>query len=140
MIMTNENLERQESDILYSKTVKAGKRIYYIDVKQDRRKELYLSLTESKRVKDGGDDLRPVFEKHKIFLYREDFNKFINALVDAADYANDHAPASSTYGSTHTSTYFNETEPAGDRLNPADEQVLDEYHKSADDFRLDIDF
>ena len=47
--------ERVDSEILFSKTVKAGKRIYYIDVKKDRKGELYLSLTESKRLKEQGD-------------------------------------------------------------------------------------
>lgn len=64
--------EKNDNTILFSKVVKAGKRIYYVDVKRDRREELYLSITESKRIKDGTDETRPVFEKHKIFLYRED--------------------------------------------------------------------
>ena len=45
--------EQAESDILFSRVVKAGKRVYYIDVKSDRRGEYYLAMTESKRVKDG---------------------------------------------------------------------------------------
>ena len=77
---------KAENDILFSKSVKAGKRIYYIDVKRDRHDELYLSLTESKRVKEGTEELRPVFEKHKIFLYREDFTKFANRLNEAINY------------------------------------------------------
>lgn len=76
-----------DNDILFSKSVKAGKRIYYIDVKRDRHDELYLSLTESKRVKEGTEEMRPVFEKHKIFLYREDLEKFLEAFSDAAQFA-----------------------------------------------------
>ena len=76
-----------DSDILFSKSVKAGKRIYYIDVKRDRHDEIYLSLTESKRIKDGTEDCRPVFEKHKIFLYREDIEKFIDAFDEASAFA-----------------------------------------------------
>lgn len=83
--------ERIDSEILFSKTVKAGKRIYYIDVKKDRKDELYLSLTESKRLKEQGDVNHPVFEKHKIFLYREDLNKFLSAFTEAADYAQSNA-------------------------------------------------
>ena len=78
---------KNEAEILFSKAVKAGKRIYYIDVKRDRHEELYLSITESKRVKDGTEEVRPVFEKHKIFLYREDLEKFIEAFEDAAHFA-----------------------------------------------------
>ncbi len=86
--------ERFDKEILFSKTVKAGKRIYYIDVKSDRNGEYYLSLTESKRVKDGTDESHPVFEKHKIFLYREDLEKFQAALNEVISYAQQHAPAS----------------------------------------------
>ena len=75
-----------ENDILFSKSVKAGKRIYYIDVKRDRHDELYLSLTESKRVKEGTEELRPVFEKHKIFLYQEDMANFKSVFLEALNY------------------------------------------------------
>ena len=88
---------KAENDILFSKSVKAGKRIYYIDVKRDRHDELYLSLTESKRVKDGTEELRPVFEKHKIFLYREDLEKFLEAFTDAAQFAIEKQPAQPRY-------------------------------------------
>ena len=87
--------ERVDSEILFSKTVKAGKRIYYIDVKKDRKGGLYLSLTESKRLKEQGDAAHPVFEKHKIFLYREDLNKFLSAFSEAANYAQSNAPQQS---------------------------------------------
>ena len=76
-----------DNEILFSKTVKAGKRIYYIDVKRDRKGEFYLSMTESKRLKDVNNNaLHPTFEKHKIFLYREDLEKFMVALNDAAEF------------------------------------------------------
>lgn len=78
--------EKAENDILYSKTVKAGKRVYYVDVKRDRRDSYYLAITESKRVRDGNEEVHPVFEKHKIFLYHEDMGNFIKALEAAADY------------------------------------------------------
>ena len=78
--------EQAESDILFSRVVKAGKRVYYIDVKSDRRGEYYLAMTESKRVKDGTETERPVFEKHKIFLYREDMLKFFEAFGDAVHF------------------------------------------------------
>ena len=72
--------------ILFSRTVKAGRRVYYIDVKQDRRGQYYLSFTESKRVQDGTEIVPPVLEKHKIFLYQEDFQKFQEAFNAALDY------------------------------------------------------
>lgn len=83
---------KMDNEILFSKSVKAGKRVYYIDVKQDRHGELYLSLTESKRLRDSGDGERPVFEKHKIFLYREDLERFMEAFQAAASFAEKKAP------------------------------------------------
>lgn len=77
---------RANGDILFSKTVKAGKRVYYIDVKRDTKGEYYLSMTESKRVKDAPDTQRPVFEKHKLFLYREDMERFKRAFDEAVSY------------------------------------------------------
>lgn len=78
--------ERNDNEILFSKMVKAGKRIYYIDVKQDRKGGYYLSMTESKRLKGNDEGQPPLFEKHKIFLYREDIEKFRAALDEAAAY------------------------------------------------------
>lgn len=76
------------SDILFSKTIKAGKRVYYIDVKCDSRGEYYLSMTESKRVKNPNDAQRMLFEKHKLFLYREDMEYFQRAFDEAVAYIN----------------------------------------------------
>lgn len=62
---------------IYSEKVKAGKRTYFFDVKSTRSNDYYLTITESKkRFKEDGF----TYEKHKIFLYKEDFNKFLNAL------------------------------------------------------------
>lgn len=88
---------QSDSDILFSRVVKAGKRVYYIDVKSDRRGEYYLSMTESKRVKDGTETERPVFEKHKIFLYREDMLKFFEAFSDAVHFVGDHTSLASRH-------------------------------------------
>lgn len=79
-----------DKQILYSKAIKAGKRIYYLDVKQSRRKDLFLAITESKRIMNGeGENLKISFEKHKIFLYKEDFDKFTDALNEALEFIKD---------------------------------------------------
>ena len=78
--------------MLYSKTIKAGRRVYYIDVKQDSKDEYYLSITESKRTQEGSETSAPVFEKHKIFLYREDIVAFLDAFTDAAQYISNRKP------------------------------------------------
>ena len=64
-------------DEIFSTKVKAGKRTYFFDVKSTRSNDYYLTITESKkRFKEDGF----TYEKHKIFLYKEDFNKFVEAL------------------------------------------------------------
>ncbi len=79
----NEN----EKEIAYSQAIKAGKRIYYIDVKKNRKDEMYISITESKKIVQGeGENASVSFEKHKIFLYREDFSKFAKSLGEAISY------------------------------------------------------
>lgn len=80
---TKDDFDGHEKDIAFSRSVKAGKRIYYLDVKRSRNDDLYLSLTESKK-KIGGSAENPEvsYEKHKIFLYKEDLSKFTEALID----------------------------------------------------------
>lgn len=75
-------MAENERDIVFSESVKAGKRIYYFDVKETRNGEKFLTITESKKIVDGGDVLNPqfTFQKHKIFLYKEDYEKFVSAL------------------------------------------------------------
>ena len=78
--------ELNEKDIVYSKAIKAGKRIYYVDVKKNRKGELFIALTESKKVISGDTESPSInFEKHKIFLYKEDFEKFAEGLKDVIE-------------------------------------------------------
>jgi hypothetical protein len=76
-----ENNEKKAESI-YSKRIRAGKRrTYFFDVRATRGNDYYLTITESrKRFDDNG------YDRHKIFLYKEDFNKFIKALGEAVDY------------------------------------------------------
>ncbi len=77
-----ENKETEKAEI-YSQRVRAGKRTYFFDVKSTRSNDYYLTITESKRrFKDDGY----VYEKHKIFLYKEDFEKFLEALKESVDH------------------------------------------------------
>lgn len=70
-------------DEIYSVKVKAGKRTYFFDVKSTRSNDYYLTITESKkRFKEDGF----TYEKHKIFLYKEDFNKFLDALTNTVNH------------------------------------------------------
>lgn len=73
-----DNREREE---VFSKKVRAGKRTYFFDVKATRSNDYYVTITESKkRLEDG------VFIKHKIFLYKEDFEKFAEGLKETVEY------------------------------------------------------
>jgi hypothetical protein len=76
-----ENTEKKMESI-YSKRIRAGKRrTYFFDVRATRGNDYYLTITESrKRFDDNG------YDRHKVFLYKEDFNKFIKALGEAVDY------------------------------------------------------
>ena len=80
----------QNSDDVYSKPVRAGKRTYFFDVKSTKGNDLYLTLTESKRRMDQNG--RPSYEKHKIFLYREDFEKFIEGLNEVIAFVRQRLP------------------------------------------------
>lgn len=74
--------ERQ--DEVYSKSVRAGKRTYFFDIKATRGNDYYLTLTESKKNLENG---KSNFQKHKLFLYKEDFDKFIEGLQEVIDKA-----------------------------------------------------
>ena len=86
--MTYDNNEKkyengeQKMETIYSKRIRAGKRrTYFFDVRTTRANDYYLTITESrKRFNDNG------YDRHKVFLYKEDFNKFVKALSEAVDY------------------------------------------------------
>lgn len=74
-------MQDREQDEIFSKRVRAGKRTYFFDIKSTRSNDYYLTITESKKkFEDGG------YVKHKIFLYKEDFNKFQEALAEAMNH------------------------------------------------------
>jgi hypothetical protein len=79
-----ENIEGQERDEIFSKAVRAGKRTYFFDVKSTKKNDFYLTITERKRryEQDGSFQI----EKHKIFLYKEDFEKFSEGLAEVVEY------------------------------------------------------
>lgn len=82
VIMSDGNSYR---DDVFSTSVRAGKRTYFFDVKSTRGNDLFMTITESKRT-GSPDSGHMSFEKHKIFLYKEDFDKFIGGLQDAIDH------------------------------------------------------
>ncbi len=76
--------EKFVKEEIYTKVVRAGKRTYFFDVKATRKEDYYLTITESK--KRLGKEGKVFYEKHKIFLYKEDFEKFTDGLKDAVSY------------------------------------------------------
>ena len=82
-----DGLEKRDRDEVFSKAVRAGKRTYFFDVKKTRKDDYYLTITESK--KRFTDDGKYHFEKHKIFLYKEDFEKFSTGLTESIDIIRD---------------------------------------------------
>lgn len=117
--MSYENNERKP-DSIYSKRIRAGKRrTYFFDVRATKGNDYYLTITESrKRFDDNG------YDRHKIFLYKEDFNKFVKALGEAVDYVKtDLMPDFDFDAFNHEDSFEDE---AGNRLSgSASEAVAD---------------
>lgn len=86
----SERVDKVEGDELFSVPVKAGKRIYYFDVKSTRNDDYFITVTESrkKQLRDGSF----VIDKHKIHLYKEDFDKFALGLQEVLAYIKIHKP------------------------------------------------
>jgi hypothetical protein len=85
-----EGFENIDRDKIFSKAIRAGKRTYFFDVKATKRNDYYVTITESKKrfQRDG----RYFYEKHKIFLYKEDFEKFVDGLNETVQFANEAEP------------------------------------------------
>ena len=103
---------------IFSKAVRAGKRTYFFDVKSTKGNDFYLTITESK--KRFGEEGKFFYEKHKLFLYKEDFEKFIEGLNDVISYIKSNAPVN---------------------LSTSSEPIIDnEINKSTHSNFTDIDF
>jgi hypothetical protein len=76
--------EKITKEEIFTKVVRAGKRTYFFDVKATRKEDYYLTITESK--KRLGKEGKVFYEKHKIFLYKEDFDKFAEGMQDAVSF------------------------------------------------------
>lgn len=107
-----EGQERKDREEVYTKVVRAGKRTYFFDVKEMRSSEMYITVTESKRRFDQ-DSGKFFYEKHKLFLYKEDYDKFTNALSDIIH-------------------FIRTGEKTADELQDEDVNFSDEYSKDLD--------
>ena len=124
------NADRLENDSkfreeIYSVAVRAGKRTYFFDVKSTRRDELYLTITESKKRFEQDGNFH--FEKHKIFLYKEDFEKFIDGLQEVITFID------------QNQTDEIEDQAEFDEVKRLDEKVLEEVGVDKDFTKLDFE-
>jgi len=76
-----ENYDREE---IFSKSVRAGRRTYFFDVRSTRAEDYYMTITESKKF--SNDDGSAHYKKHKIYLYKEDFEEFAASLKEVSDF------------------------------------------------------
>jgi hypothetical protein len=90
---------------IFSRPVKAGKRTYFFDVKATKGNDYYLTITESK--KRFGEDGKFQYEKHKLFLYKEDFEKFADGLMEVINFINENNPGGPPVQHHHNSTELN---------------------------------
>ena len=110
----------KEKDELFSKAVKAGKRTYFFDVKATKNDEKYITITESKRRFDE-EMQRFFYEKHKIFLYQEDFEKVSKGLKDAINYIETGEFPADYYDQPEPRRY--ENNEGGERHNEIDSAI-----------------
>ena len=118
----NEKVDKdrdRDKEEIFSRTVRAGKRTYFFDVKATIAEERYLTITESKR-RFNNEQGKFFYEKHKLFLYREDFEKFINGLNDVVE--------------------FIQTGKAPERVEPEPEENHDITEIPQSDKHVDISF
>lgn len=121
--LTKKNQLENDKEIIYSKAIKAGKRIYYLDVKKNRKDEMFLAITESKKIiSEEGNEPQVSFEKHKIFLYKEDFEKFMNGLQQTIQYIKTNSPEESL------------------KEDNCSEAIKNEASLKAEEIKIDIDF
>ncbi len=109
-VENNDGQKNNNREEIFSEVVRAGRRTYFFDVKATRKNEYYLTVTESKKRFNREGSF--FYEKHKIFLYKEDFDKFSDALVSTLGFIKDKQPngASTEDENTETNTK-NETIP-----------------------------
>lgn len=93
------------SEDVFSKPIRAGKRTYFFDVKATKGNDYYLTITESKKKVEA--DGRFSFDKHKIFLYKEDFEKFSEGLQEVIDYVKAHCDVQETKHDSNAFTDVN---------------------------------
>ena len=121
----NEEMDGNFKQEIYSKAVRAGKRTYFFDVKSTRKDEYYLTITESKKRYE--QDGKFHFEKHKIFLYKEDFEKFADGLNEVVDFIVSQQPFEETdQNDYHRNEKSVEEQPKMEKIDVEDEMEIED--------------
>jgi hypothetical protein len=129
-IEKNEEVVRTEKEEIFSKAVRAGKRTYFFDVKATRRNDYYLTLTESK--KRFNRDGRFYFEKHKIFLYKEDFDKFWEGLSEAIEFIKNAKPELIEHPGTYSGRDHEEESELENMASEGTDESADDHDSDED--------
>ena len=114
-VENNDDQKNNNREDVFSEVVRAGRRTYFFDVKATRKNEYYLTVTESKKRYNREGDF--FYEKHKIFLYKEDFDKFSDALVSTLDFIKDKQPNGALTEDENTETNAKEETTSDDYTN-----------------------
>jgi hypothetical protein len=131
--MEDRNNNKGKSEI-FSKAVRAGKRTYFFDVKSTKDGNLYLTVTESKRrLRHDGNGF--FYEKHKVFLYKEDFIKFSDGLSEVVDYIRKNNPTP-----VEEQVYVPNAEHHNHHENDNHENGAEVTGGGGSDFSSDLDF
>src|SRR5574344_855628 len=124
----NAGAQERNGDDIYSKPVRAGKRTYFFDVKATKNNDYYLTITESKRKVDKDGHFS--YDKHKIFLYKEDFEKFADGLDEVVKYIKEKCPVTERTYTDHDS-YAEGGEHAAGSHNAADAEKIEKAEAAA---------
>ena len=114
-VENNDDQKNNRREEIFSEVVRAGRRTYFFDVKATRKNEYYLTVTESKKRYNREGDF--FYEKHKIFLYKEDFDKFSDALVSTLGFIKDKQPNGALPEDENTETNAKEETTSDDYTN-----------------------
>ena len=125
------NNDMMEKEEIFSKVLRAGRRTYFFDVRSTKADDYYLTITESKKFTN--DDGSFHYKKHKIYIYKEDFNEFKDILTEMTDYIINEK-GDEVISERHQKDFKKEYDVVSD-----DASDDDDNHKSAESF-TDIDF
>ena len=112
-VENNDDQKNNNREEIFSEVVRAGRRTYFFDVKATRKNEYYLTVTESKKRFNREGNF--FYEKHKVFLYKEDFDKFSDALVSTLGFIKEKQPNGAS------------TEDENTEANVKDETISNDY-------------